>query len=126
MEKPSRNRRFFYFCIMTNINLLTEINENIVSKGFYTVDAVKIRYYYKEVYKTELKENCSSCLRDAYQMLIKYYRGNIDKANASNKQIIEARIYELKKKLIEFKRADKFELCEVIKNQIEINKAKIQ
>ena len=43
---------------MTNINLLTEINENIVSKGFYTVDAVKIRYYYKEVYKTELKENC--------------------------------------------------------------------
>lgn len=101
MGKPSRNRRFFYFCVMTNINLLTEINENIVSKGFYTVDAVKIRYYYKEVYKTELKENCSSCLRDAYQMLIKYYQGNIDKANASNKQIIEARIYELKKKLIE-------------------------
>ena len=96
----------FLYLIMVSAELLKEINEKIVSVGFFKVEPNHIRYYYEKVYNEKLKEHCSMCLREGYEMLKRYYRGNLNalvETESVSKQKVEHSIYQLKLRLIECK-----------------------
>lgn len=68
----------FYFCEMTEEEL-KEMHERLVSKSYYQVEVVAIRFYHLKVYNEALNENCSSCVRESYDRLKKWYHGQIEK-----------------------------------------------
>mgnify|MGYP003403403542 FL=1 len=118
----------FLYLYMVSVELLKEINEKIVLVGFFKVEPLHIRYYYEKVYNEKLKEHCSMCLREGYEMLKRYYRGNLDalvENETVNRQKLERNIYELKLRLIECKKLEQYETCEWIKNRIEYLKTQL-
>jgi hypothetical protein len=106
---------------ITSLDFLNEIHAEIISKGFYSIEPVKIRYYYKAIYNKELNNGCSSCLIDAVVSIKNYYRGAIVRYDGANKEIVKDIIRRLKSQLIEAKKNEQFELCEFIKSRIETN-----
>ena len=68
------------------------------------------------------------CLREGYEMLKRYYRGNLnalDENETVSKQKEEYSIYQLKLRLIECKKLEQYETCEWIKNRIEYFKTQL-
>ena len=68
------------------------------------------------------------CLREGYEMLKRYYRGNLDalvENETVNRQKLERNIYELKLRLIECKKLEQYETCEWIKTRIEYLKTQL-
>ena len=113
---------------MVSVELLKEINDKIVSVGFFKVEPNHIRYYYEKVYKERIKEHCSMCLREGYEMLKRHYRANLDRLNetdAVTKQKIERSIYELKLSLIDCRKLEQYEVCEWITKRIEYLKSQL-
>ena len=109
-----------------SLSFLNELNENVISKGSVNnVSGVTIRYYYTLIFNKKLKGNCSSCLVDAMVSMRKYYTTNISKYNSSDAEILKVNKYALTKALIEFKAQEKYELCEFIKDRIDIYKKMI-
>ena len=113
---------------MVSVELLKEINEKIVLVGFFKVEPIHIRYYYEKVYNEKLKEHCSMCLREGYEMLKRHYRANLSRLEKDEivyRQSTEHAIYQLKLRLIECKKLEQYETCEWIKNRIEYLKTQL-
>lgn len=58
---------------------LKEMHERLVSKSYYQVEVVTIRFYHLKVYNEELNEKCSACIRDSYIRLKKWYHAQLAK-----------------------------------------------
>ncbi len=68
---------------------LENLRNDIVIKGYYFCDLVKIKHYYKQIFKHELQVNCSSCIIDGYNRIKAYYHAEIKRIAAANTEGVD-------------------------------------
>ncbi len=101
-----------------NHEQLQQIGEAIANKPFNLCEPNTIRYYYNSIFTTPLKENCSSCLKDAHASIKQYYTLNMAKYNPEHRRQLQAKLATFRDKLTKLEQQEKYELAAFVMAKI--------